>query len=83
MPDAWELLQSKSSGTGDAWDLLTNITGGGGGTAETYLATKHVSFKINPVQRQFTIIPAQRTFDVKPVQYAFMITTYVNGVPTR
>lgn len=29
MPDAWEILQSKSSGTGDAWDLLTNITGGG------------------------------------------------------
>lgn len=29
MSDAWEILQGKSSGTGDAWDMLTHITGGG------------------------------------------------------
>ena len=30
MADAWEILQSKSTGTADAWDLITHIEGGGG-----------------------------------------------------
>ena len=30
MADAWDILKSKSTGTTDAWDLLTHIEGGGG-----------------------------------------------------
>lgn len=29
--DAWEILQSKSTGTTDAWDLITHIEGDGSG----------------------------------------------------